>query len=71
MARLFPEQDEPESHTRSISKKESSVGYVVEMGIRPNIRLLYTSTKPDGEKIESDYQILLLMTPCNYGGKRY
>ncbi len=57
--------------TRSISKKESSVAFLVEMGERPNIRLLYTTTKPDGEKIDSDYQVWLTWTACRYGGKRF
>lgn len=57
--------------TKSISKKESCVGFMAEMGERPNIRLIYTTTKPDGDTIDNDYRIWLSTTPCNYGGKRY
>jgi len=56
---------------RSTSKKKSRVGFVVEIGERPNIRLLYTTTKRDGETIDSDYRIWLTWTACRYGGKRY
>ena len=57
--------------TRSISKTESNVGFVVEMGDTPNIQLLYTTTKSNGETIDSDYLIWLTTSSCNYGGKRF
>lgn len=35
------------------------------------VRLQYTQTGHTGEKVELDYKVQLVSTPCNYGGVRY
>ncbi|MFC1782292.1 hypothetical protein ACFL02_01735 [Planctomycetota bacterium] len=56
--------------TRSTDRK-NSVGYVLQMGERPHIRLMYTTTTPTGEIYNFDYSIMFTSTPCYFGGKRY
>jgi len=59
------------SWTRSLTGEKSTVGISVYMGNEPNVRLYYTVTRPDGEKIDCNYRIWLSWTACRYGGKRY
>ena len=57
--------------TRSLTGKKSKVGISVKMGDLPYIRLYYTTTRQNGETIDSDYRIGLTWTACRYGGKRF
>jgi len=56
----------------SFSGHKDTISYIANMGERPNIRVIYTTTKKrTGEKFDFDYQIRLTSTQCNYGGKRF
>ncbi|MFC1782012.1 hypothetical protein ACFL02_00315 [Planctomycetota bacterium] len=51
--------------------RENAVGYVMQMGEIPHIRLSYTTTTPDREKHDFNYPIMFTSTPCYFGGKRF
>ena len=53
-------------------RETGSIGYRVMGDESPNaIRLYYTITKRDSEKIDIDYKVELQTTPLYWGGVRY
>ena len=50
----------------------SSIGYLIasRAGL-PLVRLIYTTTRPSGEKIDSNYQVLAVPTVPHFGGRRW
>lgn len=59
------------SWTSSMTGKETTVLVGVNVVNDPHIRLMYALTGTDGNKIDYDYEVSLLTTPCNFGGLRY
>lgn len=50
----------------------STISYRVERrGTAVVLRLIYTTTKPSGDKIESDYPVLMTYTVPHFGGRRW
>jgi len=57
--------------TNSIGYEFYPVGVDRESVQAGQLRLYYTTTRPSGEKVESDYRLDLETTPCNFGGVRW
>jgi hypothetical protein len=50
----------------------SSIGYLIaDRAGLPVVRLIYTTTRPGGEKIDSNYQVLAVPTVPHFGGRRW
>jgi hypothetical protein len=74
MARFAREVDleQPECGHTSWSNnfgRKASISWEVRPPYR--LRLFYTTTKHDGQKIDHDYWVDLDSTPCYYGGRRW
>ena len=54
-----------------LSGRKCSIGIIVDVRDNPYVRLQYTKTDQEGNKKDFDYQVPLVTTPCNFGGKRY
>lgn len=60
------------SWSNNFGKELASVGYQILLGVRNYIRLQYAfRIGTTGESGELDYEIRLVSTPCNFGGKRW
>jgi len=60
--------------TQGYSEEKSSISYSFSdhFDNTGHLRLWYTQTdRYSGEKTSLDYNVQLVTTPCNYGGKRY
>lgn len=58
--------------TNGMSGNKSSIGIHVSLfDDDKSLRLLYTTTQPDGQKKDFDYKVPIVSTLCRYGGKRY
>ena len=53
--------------------EENSMGFLVKTGnIGGYVELIYTNTNyQSGEETDMRYKVPLVITPCNYGGRRY
>ena len=54
------------------SQVTSSISYRIERrGAQPIVRLIYTTTRANGEKIDSDYPVRVASTQPHFGGWRW
>ncbi len=50
----------------------STISYWIEEGAgQPLVRLMYTTTRPRGEQIKSDYPVAVVATVPHFGGRRW
>jgi len=61
------------SWTNCFGEQTSSIGVTVDTAEHdPHVRFQYTNMRRStGEKTECDYKVILVSTPCNFGGVRW
>ncbi len=59
------------SWTSSMTGKETTIIVGVNLADTPFVVLVYSLKDRDGNKTDYSYHVLLVTTPCNFGGVRY